>query len=137
VTIVAGYIATLATFVAADMVWLGLMAPRFYRPILADIALPGVNYAAAAAFYLLYPAGLVIFAIQPGLKAGSMTQAASYGALFGFFTYMTYDLTNQSTLRNWTLSLTVVDVLWGTALGAVAAVTGCWIAMTLAGTGTP
>ena len=122
-----GYPIVLVSFVIADMVWLGLMAPRFYRPILGDIALSDVNYPAAVAFYLLYPVGLMIFAVQPAVKSGSLAYAATHGALFGFFTYMTYDLTNQSTLRNWTLSLTVVDVLWGTALGAISATVGSWI----------
>ena len=60
----------------------------------------------------------MIFAVVPALKAGRSATALLYGALFGFFTYATYDLTNQATLRNWTSSLTLVDVAWGTVLGA-------------------
>jgi uncharacterized membrane protein len=67
----------------------------------------------------MYPIGLVIFAIHPALKIGSLPAAALYGALFGLFTYATYDLTNQATLRNWTLALTVVDVSWGAVLGTI------------------
>ena len=44
-----------------------------------------------------------------------------YGALFGFFTYATYNLTNFATLRNWSLPLTLVDIAWGTIAAAVAA----------------
>lgn len=116
------YLSTLVTFVAVDMVWLGTMAPRFYRPTLGDIALAGVNFPAAVLFYAIYPVGLLIFAINPALKSGSLSTAAIYGALFGFFTYATYDLTNQATLRNWTTQLTLVDVAWGTTLGALASV---------------
>jgi uncharacterized membrane protein len=65
---------------------------------LGDIAIPGFNLAPAVVFYLLYPIGLVIFAISPALKTGSWTTALLYGALFGFFTYATYDLTNHATL---------------------------------------
>ena len=124
----AGYLATFAVFVLADMVWLGTMASRLYRPTLGDIALFGVNLPPAIAFYILYPVGLVIFAILPALKGGNITTAFLYGALFGFFTYATYDLTNQATLRNWTLQLTLIDVLWGAALAASAATSGYWIA---------
>src|SRR4029078_11233783 len=88
---IVSYFSSLLTFVACDMVWLGLMAPRFYRPILGDSALVGVNLPPAIAFYLLYPVGLMIFAVMPALKAGSPGAAALYGALFGFFTYATYD----------------------------------------------
>ena len=114
-----GYVVALATFVAADMAWLGVMARKFYRPILGDISLPDVNYVPAIVFYLVYPIGLLVFAVYPALKTGSMPSAIACGALFGFFTYATYDLTNQATLRNWTTTLTMVDMAWGTALGAI------------------
>ena len=115
---VTGYVVTLATFVAIDLTWLGIMAPRFYKPILGDIGLASVNLPPAIAFYLLYPLGLMIFAVEPALRSGTAGTALLYGALFGFFTYATYDLTNQATLRNWTSLLSVVDIAWGTVLGA-------------------
>ncbi len=121
------YVAALVVFVAVDMVWLGTMSGRLYKPILGDILAPQFNMAAAAAFYLLYPIGLVIFAINPALKAGGVSTALLYGALFGFFTYATYDLTNQVTLRNWSSLLTVVDIAWGSFLGAVTAASTFWI----------
>ena len=68
-TNVISYVAALAVFVAIDMVWLGTMAGRLYKPILGDILAPQFNMAAAAVFYLIYPIGLVIFAINPALKA--------------------------------------------------------------------
>lgn len=117
---VIGYVITLVTFVAIDLTWLGIMAPRFYTPTLGDIGLASVNLPPAIAFYLLYPLGLVIFAVEPALRSGTAGTALLYGALFGFFTYATYDLTNQATLRNWTSSLSVVDIAWGTVLGATA-----------------
>ena len=117
---ITGYVITLVTFVAIDLTWLGIMAPRFYKPTLGDIGLAGVNLPPAIAFYLLYPLGLVIFAVEPALRSGAAGTALLYGALFGFFTYATYDLTNQATLRNWTSSLSAVDIAWGTVLGATA-----------------
>ena len=70
--------------------------------------------------------------ILPALKSGSLAQAMLYGALLGFFTYMTYDLTNQATLRNWTTQLTLIDIAWGTLLGAIAATAGFWATMKFA-----
>jgi uncharacterized membrane protein len=102
---VVGYLAALATFVVADMVWLGLMTPRFYRPTLGDILITGVNLPPALVFYLVYPVGLVIFAVNPALKSGSVGSALLNGALFGFFTYATYDLSNYATLRNGIVTL--------------------------------
>jgi uncharacterized membrane protein len=125
-TSVISYFVTLVTFVAVDMAWLGTMASRFYKPILGDIAIAGVNLPAAFVFYAIYPIGLMIFAIEPALRAGSSVHALTYGALFGFFTYATYDLSNQATLRNWTLSLTAVDVTWGSFLGALTSAVTFW-----------
>ena len=134
-TQVVGYLAALATFVVADMIWLGLMTPRFYRPTLGDILVTGVNLPPALVFYLLYPVGLVIFAVNPALKSGSIWPALLYGALFGFFTYATYDLSNYATLRNWSLPLTVVDIAWGSVLAALAAAVSFWLVTRLVGAG--
>jgi uncharacterized membrane protein len=129
------YVAAAAVFVAVDMIWLGTMAPRFYRPIMGDIALAGVNMAPAVAFYLIYPVGLLLFAVLPFARTGSLGSAMLYGAAFGFFTYATYNLTNFATLRNWNLSLVAVDVAWGTVLAGLTATATCWIVSRFAGQG--
>ena len=121
------YFSTLVVFLLCDMAWLGTMANRIYRPTLGDMMLSSPNLPAAVAFYLIYPLGLLIFVVLPSLKSESLGQAALSGALFGFFTYMTYDLTNQATLKNWTLQLSVIDIGWGTVLGAISATAACWI----------
>ena len=123
-----GYVATLLTFVVADMLWLGTMVGRVYRPALGDILAPSVNLTPALVFYLIYPVGLMIFAIMPSLRSGSIPTAAFYGALFGFFTYATYDLSNYATLRNWTAQVTIIDIAWGTLLGAMSATIGAYAA---------
>ncbi len=130
---VVGYAAALVVFLAADMVWLGTMVGRIYRPALGDILAATVNFPPALVFYLLYPVGLMIFAILPGLKSGSITTAAAYGALFGFFTYATYNLTNFATLRNWTLQVTVIDIAWGTLLGAITGAVASYVAIKFVG----
>lgn len=124
---ICAYLSTLVVFLLCDMAWLGTMASRLYRPTLGDIMLGSPNLSAAAAFYLIYPVGLVIFAVLPALKSGNLLQATLSGALLGFFTYMTYDLTNQATLRNWTSQLSVLDIGWGTVLGAISATAACWV----------
>jgi uncharacterized membrane protein len=121
---VAGYVATLVAFVAADMVWLGIMVDRVYRPAIGDLLSPSVNVAAAAVFYLIFPGGLTIFAVVQAVQNQSAGNAAVLGGLFGFFAYSTYDLTNQATLRNWPTRLTVIDLAWGSVLAAFAATIG-------------
>jgi uncharacterized membrane protein len=123
-TFIAGYVAALVAFVGLDMVWLSAMVERVYRPALGDVLATTVNLPAAIVFYLIFPVGLTIFAVAPAVKAGAIGQAALYGGLLGLFAYVTYDLTNQATLRAWSTQLTVIDVTWGFALSGVAAAVG-------------
>jgi uncharacterized membrane protein len=116
------YVTTLLLFAAIDIAWLTVMAAKLYRQTLGDILLQDVRIAPAIAFYIIYPMGLVIFAVMPALKLAAPSTALIYGALFGFFAYATYELTNFATLRNWTLEITVIDIIYGAAVsGAVAA----------------
>ncbi len=113
------YIVTAITFVAIDAIWLSNMSPLFYQPVLGDILLAKPNLMAALAFYLIFPIGLIVFAILPAINASSLFHAAFYGALFGLLAYATYDLTNYATLKNWSLALTVVDMIWGAVLSGL------------------
>src|SRR5664279_4406774 len=114
------YLAILLPFGALDAIWLSLMGPRLYKPTLGDILLANVNVPAAISFYLIYPVGILVFATLPALKAGSVAPALIYAALFGALAYATYDLTNQATLRNWTLQLTLADMAWGAIASGLA-----------------
>lgn len=77
-----------------------------------------VNWIAAISFYLLFIFGLLVFVVTPALKDNSLLHAVLYGALFGLITYATYDLTNLATLKNWPLTMTLVDLVWGAVLSA-------------------
>ena len=99
--ILAGYFGALVAFVAFDMVWLSVMVERIYRPAIGPLLAETVNLPAAGIFYLLAPVGVTYFAVLPALKAQSVSVALVSGALYGFFSYMTYDLTNQATLKSW------------------------------------
>lgn len=127
-TYVVAYFAALIIFGAIDMAWLTLFGAKLYRNTLGDVLLPTVVLGPAIVFYLLYPAGLVIFGVAPALKAGSVMPALIYGALFGLFCYATYDLTNFATLRNWTLQITALDVAYGFISSGIAAAAAYLIA---------
>ena len=111
------YFVTLAVFFLIDMVWLGLAAKSFYRRHLGALMAPKVVCPAAILFYLLFIAGLIVFAVRPALAAGAPVRALVLGALLGLIAYATYDLTNLATLKDWPVVVTVVDLVWGTALG--------------------
>ncbi|MEJ2470030.1 MAG: DUF2177 family protein [Desulfuromonadales bacterium] len=110
------YLLTIPIFFAIDLLWLGVVARDLYQKNLAHLLSPNVNWPAAMVFYLMYIAGILLFAVKPALIAQSPLKAAVWGALFGFFTYATYDLTNLATLRDWPIKIVVIDILWGTLL---------------------
>lgn len=108
----------LPIFFALDMVWLGVVAKKFYVRQIGFLMKSDINWTAAILFYLLFIAGLVVFVISPAVEKGAWSRALLFGALFGLITYSTYDLTNLATLKNWPLSVTIVDLLWGMMLAA-------------------
>lgn len=108
------YLTLAAIFVAIDSVWLGLIANKLYKSHIGGLLKEKPNFVAAAAFYLLYIAGLQIFALEPALERESLAYAMTRGALLGLLMYATYDLTNLSTLKNWPVKITIIDMLWGT-----------------------
>ncbi|HTY40225.1 MAG TPA: DUF2177 family protein [Candidatus Paceibacterota bacterium] len=112
------YLITLPIFFALDMVWLGLVAKSFYARHIGYLMRSDINWAAAVLFYLLFIAGLVVFVIAPSVEKSSWLQALLLGGLFGLIAYATYDLTNLATVKDWPLLVTIVDLVWGTVLGA-------------------
>jgi uncharacterized membrane protein len=118
-TYIIAYVASLIVFGVLDAIWLTTMASRLYRPALGEILLDDLRLVPALAFYFLYPIGLVVFAAIPAVRAESAATAIAYGALFGFLAYATYDLTNYATLRNWTLQITIIDLVYGAVVAAL------------------
>lgn len=121
------YLSTAIVFAALDFIWLSATAERLYRPAIGELMADKVRLGPAVAFYLIYMAGVVVFAVWPALKAGNIAVALIYGALFGVFAYATYDLTNMATLKVWSMKITLLDLAWGAFATAVAAAAGTWI----------
>lgn len=125
------YLATLVAFFAIDMVWLGLVARTFYRKHLGYLMAPHPNWLAAVIFYLLFILGVLVFAVLPGLEDNSLKVTLLRAALFGLISYSTYDLTNQATVKDWPVIVTVIDLAWGTfvsvAVSAIGFLAGRWL----------
>ena len=119
-TWIVAVIAVALVFGALDAVWLSWAGPNFYRPKLGDLLADSFRMAPALVFYAAYVAAVVWFAVRPGLANG-IASAAINGALLGAICYATYDLTNQATLRNWSTTVTIADIVWGAFATAVAA----------------
>jgi uncharacterized membrane protein len=122
------FLIALPVFFAIDMVWLVLVAKKFYNDQIGFLLKPDITWYAAIIFYLLFITGLVIFVITPAIEKNSWAHALIFGALFGLITYSTYDLTNLATMKNWPILVTVVDLIWGMVLSASVSVSTYFIA---------
>lgn len=120
----AAFVAGLVVFCICDFVWIGLVARDFYAVRLSALLRPEPSWPPALIFYPLYVGGLLVFCVTPALAAGSWHKAWRLGALFGLVAYATYDLSNLATLPGWPVDVTVVDIVWGAFVSAIAALAG-------------
>ena len=127
-SIIINYVLTTIVFLIIDLAWLGFIAKNLYQKYLGGFLTDQVNWAAAFIFYLIYVVGISVFAIYPAVNKNSALSAIMLGALFGFFAYATYDLTNLATLKGWPITIVFIDIAWGVFLTAAVSLSGFYIA---------
>jgi uncharacterized membrane protein len=111
------WVVGLVVFVAADAVWLGVVANGFYRNEMGPLLRMhegnmNPRLAPAVLLYALVVFGLMVFAL-PKAPAGSALAAFGWCALFGLIGYGVYDLTNYAVLEGFSLRVATVDMVWG------------------------
>ena len=121
------YASFLVALIAIDLAWLLGIAKNLYRDQMGDLMANDPKLIAGLAFYLLYALGVCIFVIVPALSKQSLIYALLYGALFGLFCYMTYDLTNLAVIRNFPTQLALIDIAWGSFVTAVCSGIAYWV----------
>lgn len=129
---IVAYLAAGLVFGAMDALWLRWAGPNLYRPVIGEIMAAEFRMGAAAVFYLLYLAGMVWFAVRPGIESGQVSVALLNGALLGALCYATFDLTNQAVMKVWSTQITVMDIAWGAFATAIASAVAAWAALRLA-----
>jgi len=121
------YIAFLIPLLIIDLVWLLGIAKNLYRNEMGSLMASEPKLIAGLCFYLLYALGVSIFVILPALAKQSWIDAIQYGALFGLFCYMTYDLTNLAVVRGFPMRLAFIDIVWGSFVTAICSGIAYWI----------
>jgi len=121
---VLAYVAALCAFFVLDFIWLVILTRDFYEAEVGTLMTNQPKLVPGIAFYFLDVIGVVVFAVAPALARASWRHALILGALFGFMTYATYDLTNLSLLRGWTTAVSLVDIGWGCCVTALSALAG-------------
>lgn len=128
---IVAYASAAVAFGILDFFWLRWAGPNLYRPVIGEIMADSVRVGAAATFYLMYIAGMVWFAVRPGIAAGSIRPALLNGALLGALCYATFDLTSQAVFKVWATHITAADIIWGAFATSVAAGIASWAAIKL------
>ena len=116
------YLSTLVVMLPLDFAFLGTIGKKLFAANVGDMVLDTPRLPPAVLFYALYLAGVVIFV--NGSAPSNWTHNLLYRALFGFFCYSTFELTNMSLLKHWEWAVVVPDILWGATMTAVAAAVG-------------
>ncbi len=127
------YFTALFVFFIIDMLWLLIVARKFYQQELGYLMSDKPNLIAALLFYLIFIVGVVFFVINPAIEKSSWKYALFAGMLFGFVAYATYDLTNLATIKEWPLKITIVDLIWGTSLGGIVSVISYFLSIKING----
>ena len=112
------WIVVLVVMGAFDGVWLGVVAKNLYKREMGELMADPVRVLPAAVFYLAYPLGVVFLAL--GGLPSTLAEAVLRSAVVGLLAYGTYDLTNLAVVRNFSTSLALIDMLYGTVATAVA-----------------
>lgn len=103
-------------FLVIDLTWLGYIARDFYKKQLKRKMRKDPNWHAAILFYILFVLGLMYFAIVPAINDEAFARGVLDAAIYGFITYMTYELTNYAVINGWPKGLIVLDIVWGVTL---------------------
>lgn len=122
------YLSAAFVFAILDVLWLSLAGAALFKRTLDGVLLTDIRVVPALLFYLVFPVGLVVFAVSPALRAHAPMLALGFGALLGFFAYATYDLTNFATIKGWTAQLATIDIACGTMWSGLAALAAYYAA---------
>jgi uncharacterized membrane protein len=125
--IFATFLSVTGVFLFIDVIWLSQSFSYFYQPNIGDLLREDVILFPAALFYLIYPLGITILVVLPLLKKGLLKTIFLKGFVLGFVAYGTYNLTNMATLKGWSASVVIVDMIWGGVLTGVSSLLGTYI----------
>ena len=127
VTIILTYIAMLIFFLLVDYVMIIKFINPMFQANIGGLIKDQFNVLAAGIFYLFYVTGVYWFGTLAGLRSGSVLTAVLSGAFLGLLAYGTFEITNFSMLKGWTIQMVIVDTLWGGILGGATAGVGYYV----------
>ena len=119
--LLSAYITVIVVMFVLDLIWLSMLAEPLYQAGIGHLMAAKPNLIFASLFYLIYALGLMRYAVVPNIAANGFKTTFAAAAIFGFFVYASYDLTNLALLKDWPLQLSLIDITWGTLLSGISA----------------
>jgi uncharacterized membrane protein len=110
------YIATFLFTIGIDLIWINLVILKMYQESLSGVLKQSTIIWSGLIAWFLIPLGIVLFTVP---KSKDAKQSIIYGALYGLILYGVYDFTNYVILAPYTLTMTLLDVAWGTFLCSI------------------
>ena len=105
------FIVTAVLLLAIDAIYLKFIGGPFYSLAVKKIQGSEIKFRMYSAFivYIILITGLYYFVIGPN-------KTYKEGAFFGLVIYGVFDFTNHAILDNYSLSLAMMDTIWGMVL---------------------
>ncbi|MFA6158203.1 MAG: DUF2177 family protein [Candidatus Paceibacterota bacterium] len=122
------FFATLLPLLLIDGAYLFGISSSFYHRHIGHLMAPSPTFLPAILFYLVYAVGIVVFVVLPAIRGGQgIGHSWIMGAFLGIVAYGAYDMTNQATLRDWPVIVSVVDMAWGAFLTGTVSLIAVWV----------
>ncbi len=123
------FLVTVIIFLLADILWHSVLLADFYNTRLAYIngLYPADSFPPFIFAYEIIAAGIMTYFIRVAARPGSLVSGMGNGALLGFLVSGGINFINHSLILKWDLGLTIVDTLWGVAMGAIAGAAIVWV----------
>jgi uncharacterized membrane protein len=108
---------TIILFIVIDFIWLKTSYPM-YNKLIKNIQGSSIKlrYIPAMISYILIILGYFLY-VEPRMntinKKDLLKYSFLYGGVFGIIVYGIYDFTNLATIKNWSLFVSIIDMLWG------------------------
>jgi steroid 5-alpha reductase family enzyme/uncharacterized membrane protein len=120
------FLGILIALIAFDFVWLNLVMGSYYFSKLQALArIQNGTWDpilwAALGVYLFLASGIYLFVVRP---SKTLTDSILKGAVLGLVMYGVYDLTNHSLVKDWSIEIAIVDMIWGFTLCSLTSAIG-------------
>lgn len=112
------YISGILLLLIIDLLWVSFYMRHKYSTLIKtiqgeDIVMSAKSVLSAIFAYSLMVAGLVIFVIPNIERDNILCSSAYYGFSFGFIMYGLYNMTCMTVFKDWSISMSYIDMVWG------------------------